>query len=237
MFWVVMTMGAIATGSCLCCCGFFALLPDPEWEQYESKQGGYKIDLPAPPRENMPVQHEAKDKAKVNRTIEGTILTSRGEHYTISYWDWLPAQRRVMGDDQLLDEFVTKTVADANGRLANPAKEHMVSGFPARDFKFRDKKGGRHVARLVVADDRIYLLMVSGRFSEPAREHVKHFFDSFEITDPKRLAFAKQRADMAKPGAWIKIQERQRQEELRNVRAAAAAVSAAAVAALHDDER
>jgi hypothetical protein len=227
LFWIMMTMGILTLGSCVCCCGIIALLPEPKWQDHESEKGGFKVELPAPPRDDMAQRIRSKTKGndKAGRTVEGTVFTSRGEQCAISYWGWQPAQRREMGDDQFLDQMVAKIVADANARLSEPAREIEAANFPAREFQFRDKSGNQHVARLILADRRFYLLEVSGRFVEPDRDNVQRFFDSFEITDPKILAVIEKRAELAHPANWKRDQERR--EELWNVQDAGEAVGAA----------
>src|SRR5262245_58514468 len=55
LFWIVMIFGVLVVGSCSCCLGVYALLPGERWRTHESVQGGYKVDLPAAPKKNMPI--------------------------------------------------------------------------------------------------------------------------------------------------------------------------------------
>src|SRR5262249_51465066 len=53
LFWVALATGAL--GAVLCaCCGVVALMPGPQWREYNSDQGGFRVELPGEPRPGIP---------------------------------------------------------------------------------------------------------------------------------------------------------------------------------------
>src|SRR5207253_9451612 len=49
-FWPMVTAATLGLGACGCCGLAALILPDPDWQPYES-EGGYRVDLPAAPRD------------------------------------------------------------------------------------------------------------------------------------------------------------------------------------------
>jgi hypothetical protein len=68
-----------------------------------------------------------------------------------------------------------------------------VSGFPGREVVIDAPGEGRAIARVVVAETRLYIAVSGGRFADPDGERARRFLDSFEITDPRLVARAKDR--------------------------------------------
>ena len=86
-----MVFGLLIVGGCSCCGGIYLLLPDAKWRKHESAQGGFRVDLPAQPKRNMPIPGM---KADPNTHVEGAMLLKRGELYAVMYWDIPPADQR-----------------------------------------------------------------------------------------------------------------------------------------------
>jgi predicted Zn finger-like uncharacterized protein len=185
LFWVALTVGVIGLGTCACCCGVALLLPGAEWRTHQSREGGYKVDLPAAPRDNLPVAGVKLDK---DVKAEGAVLWSRGEVFVVVRRDLPPRNRRQQTDDQLLDEGAKGIEGDPECRRVVRTERLKVSGFTAREVEFLGRDGGTYVVRLVAAGDRLYLLAGGGRFVRPGNPNVRRFLDSFEVTDPKPRA-------------------------------------------------
>ena len=57
------------------------------------------------------------------------------------------------------------------------------NGYPSRDFSARNAGGGILNARLILAGNRLYLLIATFPAASARRdEDVNHFFDSFSLT-------------------------------------------------------
>ncbi len=179
-FWVFVVLLTLMLGSCLCCIGLALWMPQPEWRPFQSPTGNYRVELPAPPRPNMP---PLRDHPLLrNETTEGTILSSHNEEYRVIHWRVDPLQRLVRPDRVLVERMAEQLVSTVQGEVAERPREVGGQPFPCREFRWRDRQGRRHIARLVVANDRYYLLIVTGRlfWIEPDEEHVMRFFESFE---------------------------------------------------------
>lgn len=131
------------------------------------------------------------------QTAEGTYLRTRAESYAVLHWNITPTKQRAKTkpDEEWLDDQVKIRTA---GKTVVRTEPIEVSGFPGREFEYRNEKGGTFTGRVVVADSRAYVLIAGGRFTRPGSGSVRRFLDSFEITDPKLLAEAKRRADAKK---------------------------------------
>jgi hypothetical protein len=75
----------------------------------------------------------------------------------------------------------------ADGDVKRVVREQKlaVSGFPAREVEFLGNDGGTYIARVVIADTRLYIVVGGGRFVRPGNANIRRFIDSFKVTDPK----------------------------------------------------
>jgi predicted Zn finger-like uncharacterized protein len=196
-FWVLVTLGSLAFGAFACCGLAAVVLPGPEWREFDSAKGGYKVELPAAPKTPEELAKHLRGP-RIPRNVEGTVLWTRAENYLIVFWD--AAAEPGKTDDEILDAAVSDATRGPNVRDVVRKEPVVVSGCPGREFEFRQPKGGTYTGRVVLAGDRVFLLLAGGRFTRPGNENVRHFLDSFEVTDPKLLAAAKNRAGKAKQG-------------------------------------
>jgi hypothetical protein len=196
-FWASIMLLAFVMGTCVCCGLAAVVVPDPDWQEFDSPRGGYRVLLPADPRSDMAKQVRTQ-RPQVKQTIEGTTLWTRAENFVIAYRD-VDRPPGGKSDAQFLDEEVRAVTTDHNIRAVLRDETITVSGFPAREFEYRYKNDGTVVGRVVVADNRIYVVVAGGRFTQPGDENVRRFLDSFEITDPRLLAVAKERAAAQRP--------------------------------------
>jgi hypothetical protein len=182
LFWIVMVFGVLAIGTCSCCGGIYLLMPGASWRTHESARGGFKVDLPAEPKANMPIPGM---KADPNVTVEGAILWKRGEFYAVMYWDILPAKARAQADEALLDSAEQGVEQEPEVRRIVRKETITVSGFHGREIEYVATDGGTYIGRFIVADSRLYALVGGGRFVHPGNVNVRRFLDSFAVTDPK----------------------------------------------------
>src|SRR5581483_5942703 len=220
LFWLVVASGLLAGGMCACCCGFAVLMPSPKWRSHESQAGGFKVELPADPRAGVSAPGLRNTDGE---KVVGARLWNQ-EVYAVAYDD-IPEADKGRPAGEFLDNRVTelKTIPNIQVRRERAI---TVSGFPGQEIEFVADNGGTYVLRLVIADHRLYRLVAGGKSVRSGDENVRRFLDSFEITDPKLLAAAKER------------DERRRREE--RIRVAAARLLAdtglrirRAVAAVH----
>ncbi len=219
-FWLVVCGGLLVLLTFGCCGGLYLLLPGAKWQKHESVKGGFKVDLPAAPRDDLP-KLAGKERAP-GVQMEGTILFSRAEEFAVVYGDAGPAGQQFGADKQQIDEAVKGMQSTGDVRAVLSQKDITVGGFPAREVEFSAKSGGWYVARIVVAEGRVYVLIAGGRFARPGNENARRFLDSFEITDPRLKAAGQKRAEDAKRAAeTIRLQnERAERERAENVKRA-----------------
>jgi hypothetical protein len=199
-FWLVVLGGVLFVGLLGCCGGLWLLLPKENWHTHESKDGGFKVDLPAEPRPN--VADAAGVRLGPGARAEGAVYYRRLEHFLVVYRDIQGTKERADNgghtDEQELDERV-KRLLGATGFDPQTVRERAttVGGFPARELEY-EGRGGKYTARVVVADTRVYMVLAGG--TQP-HDHpdVRKFLDSFRITDPKLRDEGQRREKAAGP--------------------------------------
>lgn len=223
-FWFMVTVATVILGACGFCGLAAVFLPGPDWQSFESKEGGFRVELPGPPRNDMRQRFQAPD-AKI---VEGTRLWTRGENYVISCRDLREMQPGLWkkSDDEILDEQLKRLTAGGNVLRVTRTEAIEVGGFAAREFEYDTRNSGTYTGRVIVAGPRLYVLLAGGRFTQPHDENVRRFLDSFEIIDPKLVAEGKRRAERQD-----EAQEQTLRERIRNAGAAVAEAAMAAVEA------
>ncbi|AMV29703.1 hypothetical protein VT84_35240 [Gemmata sp. SH-PL17] len=219
-FWLVVCGGLLVLLTFGCCGGLYLLLPGAKWQKHESAKGGFKVDLPAAPRNDLPKLAGKERDPSVQ--MEGTILISRAEEFAVVYGDTPPAGQRFGTDQQQIDEAVKGMQTTGDVRAVLSQKDMTVGGFPAREVEFSAKSGGWYVSRIVVADGRVYVLIAGGRFARPGNENARRFLDSFEITDPRLKAAGQKRAEGEKRTEKQARLQKERDEREQTERARAA---------------
>jgi predicted Zn finger-like uncharacterized protein len=220
LFWLVVASGLLAGGMCACCCGFGVLAPSPKWRPHESRTGGFKVELPAEPRTDI----SAPGLGNADREkVVGARVWNQAV-YAVGYEDIPRAGKRLPDEGYLADQVTElRTIPNIQVLRDQPI---TVAGFPGHEVEFVAGNGGTYVLRLVIADHRLYRLVAGGKSVRSGDENVRRFLDSFEITDPKLLAAAEERAE-----------KRRREERSRVTRAGRAAAAAAYRSAIHEHAR
>ncbi len=243
-FWLVVIGGVMLVGAVACCGGFFLMLPGAKWQKHESKDGGFRVELPGK------AQPDAGKAAGVHlekgTRSEGAVLYRQVKQFFVFYRDVPGTKDRAKKrppetDEQLIKKELdaVRTATHAQGP-AGPGTPVTVGGFDGRELEYF-ANGGWFTARVVVADTRVYVLLGGGGTAQPGDPDVRKFIDSFEITDPKlaaegqeREARAKKQADAAKEREErrkTEEAEEQKQREADDLRAAAETVAEVAIAA------
>lgn len=174
--------GVLFLGCVGCCGGLYLLLPGEKWHHYESADGGFAVDLPAPAKKNLPIPGF---KPEPGQKVEGAILWKRGEFYAVMYLDIPPEGQRGVTAEAMLDAAVKEMRSDPESRVVREERI-KVSGSPAREIEYLYSDGGTYTGRLVVAERRFFIIIAGGRFVRPGNANVRRFLSSFEISKPAR---------------------------------------------------
>jgi hypothetical protein len=181
-FWLAVIGGVMLFGCVGCCGGLYFLLPSEKWQKHESAAGGFRVDLPAPPRKDM---NSFAGKNDANLKIEGTIFFKRMEEYAVVYGELPPKNPWRVPDEQLIDEAINGVRGEGEVSRVLSEKKLKVGGYSAREVEFLAKGGGWYVMRVIITDNRVYVLVAGGRFAKQGNANVRRFMDSFEFTDPR----------------------------------------------------
>jgi hypothetical protein len=205
----LLLVGLLTAGACG---GVFFLL-QPKWQTHQSVQGGFEVELPAEPRNDMEEIVKADANKAQNVRIEGTILLLKLEEYSVVYAEIDDPIRRLT-DEKILDRAVKGLEDDDPGVELFRDVPMTVAGFPAREVSFSHADGGTYVGRIIVAETRLYILTAGGpNMDGDGNKRTKRFLDSFRITDVRLLAKQKERQaiqQLARQGA---AQARQRSRD------------------------
>ncbi len=201
-FWLAV-LGALMFFAVVGCCGgIYLLLPNAEWHEHKSKDGGFRVELPGPMRENVerPVGLHIDDEAK----SEGAS-TKRGTVFVVLYRDHKDDKKPRETDEQLIEKAIQNIQKAVGADTAN-SKEVKVGELVGREVEFprgRNRGKGWFLARVVVADSRVYIVLAGGGFTKPGDADVRRFLDSFQVTDEELLKRAKKELPVAPPPRLI----------------------------------
>ena len=187
LFWVLVILGLVGLLTVAACGGMFALL-QPRWRPYQSPAGGFRVDLPAAPRADMPTLVPVDKRGGPKAAVEGTILVLKREVYAVAYWDITAADRKGVGDDALLEAAVKgmEAEAPAGSRFVRKGKA-KVPGCKAEDVAITlPGDDGSVLCRVVVAGPRVFVVMAGGGATPVERNPgPRRFINSFAVTDPQ----------------------------------------------------
>jgi predicted Zn finger-like uncharacterized protein len=191
-FWAAVIGGGLFVLVALACGGMFLLTGTPNWRTFDSVRGGYQVELPADPLDDLAEQAGVPPQQGIE--LEGTILPGRLEQYVIVFGAVPPPGQRPGTDDEIMDTAIRDAVGKEISRVVGQ-KPVTVSGFPARELEVELRDGGKGVGRLVIAETKFYMVLAGGPFTDPSNERFKRFVDSFQVTDPAQLAARKEREE------------------------------------------
>lgn len=146
----------------------------PSATDYTSEGGRYSVTFPA----------KMKDNAEPVATSAGnlTVVTSRGEFggavYSVTYTDY-PATFGIVAPKDLLDG-VVNGMKGSDGKVTTT--EQLTVG-PAKGRSVTITAGENTVrAKVLLLDDRLYIVMVSGKKDTTRTAEADKFLDSFALT-------------------------------------------------------
>lgn len=211
-FWLVIIGAVMLVGVVACCGGFMLLIPGAKWQKHESKDGGFRVEMP------NKLQPDVAKAAKINLKdakgkgvqSEGTVLLKRGAAQFIVFYTDGPSEKErankkpAESDEQVAEKTVQQlldAMQDNDQKGLPPIRKPTSSaGFDGQQVDFQ-ARSGFYTARVIVADTRVYVVLAGGGVTMPNDPDVRRFLDSFEITKPELLAAGKDRAARAKQKA------------------------------------
>lgn len=156
-----------------------AALARPDAEAYSPKDGGYTVKFPGKPAE---VTQKPKTPAGELEVKLAVYSTGKGEAFVTAYND-VPGGRAVPADKTA--EFLAGVLNGVKGDGKVVKSEDTQFGekkLPARSFTIEKPKQQFMRGFILVADARVYQVMVIGSKSFTDGKVAKAFLDSFALT-------------------------------------------------------
>lgn len=152
------------------------------WKAIDRPGDGFQVEMPEDPR---PLQVPAYNEAGVSEPVN-MIFSSPdgGTTYAVAWADNPPPMRMANhAPDPTLDAAREGLLARTQTSLVNETR-CRPQGYPGRDILARNVGGGVLDARLIMAGQRLYMLTAAYPSMSARRDSdVKHFFNSFEVSD------------------------------------------------------
>lgn len=169
--------------------GLFGFKPVSEWYQYQSKEGSYKISMPAEPKE----QTQKIPTAVGELTMFIAMLESEESDANLLYmsaYSEYPSEKisSTMGNEST-DRFFKGAAEGAaknmNGTVRS-MKEANYKGFPGKMIYCDISLAGQDFVaqqKLILVKNKFYMLQTFTRVGQEDNENSKKFFESFELPD------------------------------------------------------
>lgn len=149
----------------------------PEWQNYESKEGWFRVQFPGNPKEEkIPV---SKDQRTFEIHIIGVEL--KNVAYAVSYYDVTEEEESTLDYDTL----ARRTFAPM-GATNYSMKDIELDGYAGKEAEGSIKIGstdGLARFRFYIVDGRIFTLNAAGKSSLLNSDNTNKFFDSFQLLD------------------------------------------------------
>ncbi len=159
--------------------------PRITWAAVDRSPDGFKIDMPTDTRQiEVPAYNQQGGADQVDMIFS---TPDQSTSFSVS-WAENPPVARAEGENagRTLDAARDGALASTQTTLVTESQSN-IQGYPARDFVGRNDGGGIFNARLIVAGQKLYLLMASFPAVCARRDSdVNRFFNSFSIVGPAR---------------------------------------------------
>jgi hypothetical protein len=157
-----------------------------DWIEFTSKEGAFRIDIPANPKSET-IRQKSKYgivESNVFYYIPDTDAESdENISYTVSY-DIFPSTFQLNSKEEInnfLDEKIIANVGNVSGKLISDTYIDY-KGYPGREAKIDFKNGLAIITqRIYLIDDRLYSIQVFTKTSHVFNKSIRKFFDSFEV--------------------------------------------------------
>jgi len=153
---------------------------DSEWKKFTSKEGRFKVLMPATPK---PRQHETESDFG-----KGTLIMAVAEHaggmFSAGFCDF-PEEIKKVPVDRVLDSSRDGCVANLAGKLVSD-KKIKLGDHPGRDIQV--EIDGKHIfrARVYLVGPRLYQVVVFGPKQLATSKDAEKFLNSFELVVEKQ---------------------------------------------------
>ena len=154
----------------------------PQWHTMGRPGDGFKVDLPGDASETqVPAynEHGAMESVHMLASKPGSEIT-----YAVTWGDNPPVARVSNSIDRTLNMARDGMLARTETTIVSESRGYHRD-FPSLDVLARNNQGGILDARLVLAEDRLYMLIALFPSTNTFREkEVQRFFNSFVPTRP-----------------------------------------------------
>ncbi len=155
------------------------------WVTVDRSQEGFKLQMPADTQEiRVPAYTETGSTDQVAMIF---AYPDSDTSYSIAWADNPPAERAAQENpDATLDNARDGALARTETVLVSESNSTR-QGYPVRDFIGKNEGGGIFNVRLILAGQRLYMLMASfPAASARSDSDVNRFFDSFRVVSQPR---------------------------------------------------
>lgn len=150
-----------------------------KFRRYRSQEGRFSILFPGKPKRKV------KSSSAPNGEVEAVWYRagSRKVQFAVRYVDYPQAAENESSEQKLVNEHKDHLMQEYKGRLLNERAVHF-HGRAAIQFKFRRVRKRKEFvarARLILIENRLYLLMVESRLDDLVKKYADKFFNSFNV--------------------------------------------------------
>lgn len=151
------------------------------WQKVHRSKDGFRLEMPADAKEMQIPAYTGEGGSEQVRMLY--TYPDAETSFSITWADNPPVLRATGASaEKTLDTARDNALARTQTTLVTESKSTR-SGFPARDFVGRNAGGGLFNARLILVNQRLYMLMASFPSANARRpQDVARFFDSFVVT-------------------------------------------------------
>lgn len=164
---------SLAVGAALACAD-----DQPEWKEFASKDGRFKVLMPGTPKQNK-VETESdfgKGVLYMNVTLAGKSM------YGANYCDF-PAEIKKAPIKQVFDSSRDGAVANMEGKLASE-KDIKLGEHPGREIQIDVAEGKRLFrVRVYLVEQRLYQVVIFGSPEAATSKEADKFLDSFKLAE------------------------------------------------------
>jgi hypothetical protein len=145
-----------------------------QWQEYTSRDGGFKVLMPGAPRQQSHDQETPQGKITFNAAV---VELHQGAF--VAAWADLPPKIPMNLEDAV------KKIAERYGGKVKESKSVEFQGSPGREFVIDSTKKppGQAVGRIYQVENRLYELIVVGSQVEGKYE-TERFLEKFHLLDP-----------------------------------------------------
>jgi hypothetical protein len=150
-----------------------------EFKSFASTEGGFTVSFPG-----QPEQSTSTFKAPLGNVELHVFRAARNkdkELYTLTYNDIPNAQINGDGPEKVLDAARDGGIEATHGKLIKETKVALANANSSRDLEI-EIQGATTYSRMILAGNRLYVIMSYPDGSKGSTDRAKAFLDSFKLT-------------------------------------------------------